>query len=169
MTQVLHKPPGLSDEMQLPFSVWRILDVIDGEKTVSQIAHELEMSNERVFQELDHARQWIRRLQQHNRKIDDQIIEEIKQVLIGVIGPVGEFLVEDARDLVREDAAVIEFLSTLIRVIKEDAEAAASVNNSKEASVQPNSNTRLTIEQRHELSNQRIAQFVQNLRARGLA
>ncbi len=91
-------PPALQDDTPLPFSAWRVLDLVDGDRTIAEIAREVRLSTEQVTEALAQAQAWTHRAVQREQEVTEAMISTVSQCLISVVGPMGEFIVDDALD-----------------------------------------------------------------------
>lgn len=110
---VPHWPPGLRDELPLPYQLWRVMDLVDGYRTLAQLSGELEMGQEDVERALEQVQSWVNRASKREQVLNEDLLSGVTQALVSVIGPIGEFAVDDALDDVGEDATLSQLLSAL--------------------------------------------------------
>lgn len=108
------KPPELTNETVLPFSVWRILDLIDGQRSIDQIALLLGISSEQANKQIDAIFQLLERLEKQSQVLDEATIERVAKTLMKVLGPWGQFAVEDALNALGDSPTLAQLLNQLI-------------------------------------------------------
>lgn len=106
-------PTGLRDDTPLPYSTWRVLDLVDGRRTLAQLSRELELSQEEVEQALEQAQSWTSRALRREQVVTEALLDHVTQALVSVIGPIGEFMVDDALDAVGEQPTLSALLGTI--------------------------------------------------------
>lgn len=116
---VPQRPAALKDETPLPFNVWQVLDLVDGTRTVQAIAMTLNVSAEQVSQALEQAHTWIGRSVQREQVVTEATINTVSQCLVSIVGPMGEFIVDDALDEVGENATLAQVLASIASQLDE--------------------------------------------------
>ena len=112
-------PTGLHDDTPLPYSTWRVLDLVDGRRTLAQLSRDLELSQEEVEQALEQAQSWTSRALRREQVVTEALLDHVIQALVSVIGPIGEFMVDDALDTVGEQATLSALLETIASELDE--------------------------------------------------
>lgn len=112
-------PPALRDDTPLPFFAWKVMNQIDGKKTLSTLANHLEMTTETIQEALIQTQQWTERAQKREQIITETTIENVTQSLMNVVGPMGEFIVDDALDEVGENTTLSRLLSSIAAQLDE--------------------------------------------------
>lgn len=112
-------PASLKDETPLPFQAWRVLDQVDGQRTLGEIAQSLQLSPEEVTSTIQLAESWIQRAVQREQVVTESVISTVSQCLMSVVGPMGEFMVDDALDDVGENATLSQILSNIAGQLNE--------------------------------------------------
>lgn len=112
-------PPELRDETPLPFSAWKIMHLVDGQRSAQQIAAQLGLSLSEVQSALEQAENWTNRAVQRDRVMTDAVIATVSQCLMSVVGPMGEFMVDDALDEVGEYPTLSQVLSNIATQLHE--------------------------------------------------
>lgn len=112
-------PTGLREDNMLPYETWRVLSLVDGQRSIGQIANELQLSPEEVERLLDLARDWTSRALRHEQTITSAIIDSVTQALVSVVGPMGEFVVDDALEAVGTQATLSVFLGSIAPELEE--------------------------------------------------
>ncbi|UTA51216.1 PqqD family protein [Deinococcus radiodurans] len=95
-------PSGLRDDTPLPYAAWRVLDLVDGKRTLAQIAAHLDLAQEDVERALEQAQSWLGRALRREQPVTEAVLDNVTQALVSVVGPIGEFLIDDALDQVGE-------------------------------------------------------------------
>lgn len=116
---VPQRPTALKDETPLPFNVWQVLDLVDGVRSVQAIAITLNIHPDQVNQALEQAHTWIGRSVQREQVITESTINTVSQCLVSIVGPVGEFIVDDALDEAGENATLAQVLSSIASQLDE--------------------------------------------------
>ncbi|GGL66511.1 hypothetical protein GCM10010840_00510 [Deinococcus aerolatus] len=88
-------PDGLRGEMALPFSAWRVLDLIDGVRDAAEVARLAGLSAPELQRQLHEAQQWVARAQDQHRPLTAEVAQTITACLTQVVGPVAELMVDD--------------------------------------------------------------------------
>ena len=103
-------PDGLQDGTPLPFSVWRVMHHVDGQRDISEVARLAGMTVPDVQERLNAAAAWIARATQRDLPISDDLAERISQCLTGVVGPMAAVMVDEVLDdpQVRHRQMVVE-------------------------------------------------------------
>lgn len=112
-------PPALRDDTPLPFSAWRVMHQVDGVKHLITIANTLDITIDDVHEALEQSESWTERAQKREQVITETIIENVNLCLINVVGPMGEFIVDDALDEVGENTTLSRLLSSIAAQLDE--------------------------------------------------
>lgn len=91
-------PTGLKDDSPLPFAMWRVMHHVNGRRSVEEIAQLSGMSVQDVAPALAQVATWANRAAMRNQYVTKTQLGTITQCLTTVVGPMGEFMVEDAMD-----------------------------------------------------------------------
>ncbi|ALW90312.1 hypothetical protein GCM10008956_20890 [Deinococcus arenae] len=108
-------PDGLQDGTPLPFSVWRVMHHVDGQRDISEVARLAGMTVPDVQERLNAAAAWIARATQRDLPISDDLAERISQCLTGVVGPMAAVMVDEVLDDLGDHATLNATLSALAR------------------------------------------------------
>ncbi len=103
-------PKGLTDETPLPFIVWQVMDVVDGQRSLQAISQTLQISMPEIQKVLQEVEQWVSRASQRGQRLTSELNKIIKSSLMAVVGPVADIMVDDAL----EDLGATATLSTLL-------------------------------------------------------
>ena len=106
-------PSGLRDDTPLPYAAWRVLDLVDGKRTLAQIAAQLDLAQEDVERALEQAQSWLGRALRREQPVTEAVLDNVTQALVSVVGPIGEFLIDDALDQVGEGATLSALLGAV--------------------------------------------------------
>lgn len=109
------KPPELSDGLMLPFAAWRIIDLIDGQRNVDQIALLLGITSEQAAKQVDTVFQMIERLEQQTQLVDAATIDRVAKATMKVLGPWGKVAVDDALDVLGDSVTLVQLLNQLLK------------------------------------------------------
>lgn len=115
------KPTKMINELVLPFSTWRILELIDGQRSTEQIGLLLGLSSEEAVKQVDAICQMIERLERQAQEVDEAIIDQIYRAVIRVLGPWGKIVVEDAIKASGNSPTLAQLLNQLIRETDEES------------------------------------------------
>ncbi|GGM05430.1 hypothetical protein [Deinococcus aerophilus] len=109
----LRWPEGLSDTTALPFHVWRIMDLINGERSAEAVARLGNLSVTELQRHMEEAQRWISRARQHEQPVTPELIRTVTQCLTLVVGPMAALMVDEALDEPGRQASVSALLSEL--------------------------------------------------------
>lgn len=112
-------PAALRDETPLPYSAWRVLNLVDGDRSVQDIARELNLGPEQVQDALTQAQAWTQRAVQRDQAITEATIASVTQCLMSVVGPVGEFIVDDVLEEAGDRATLSQVLGRIAPQLSE--------------------------------------------------
>lgn len=112
-------PQHLKDETPLPYSVWHIVNRIDGKQTVGEIMALTGASLDEVTKALEQVENWVSRAVKREQVVTEPIIDSVSQCLMSVVGPMGEFMVEDSLDEVGSEATLSQLLASLANQLEE--------------------------------------------------
>ncbi|MFC6590608.1 hypothetical protein ACFP81_11555 [Deinococcus lacus] len=104
--QPLRWPEGLSDQTALPYSLWKVLDLVDGNRSAMTISTLSGYTPEQVLEALARAQQWAQRDQQLRRVVTPDVAAEVTDCLRAVMGPIANIIVEEALDELEPEPAV---------------------------------------------------------------
>ena len=116
---VPHWPIGLRDDTPLPYAAWRVLDLVDGRRTISQLAQSLGLSAMAVEEALEQAQVWNSRALRREQVMTGAILQTVTQALVSVVGPRGEFIVDDAVDAVGSGSTLSQLLGAVAAELDE--------------------------------------------------
>ncbi|GGK92858.1 hypothetical protein [Deinococcus radiotolerans] len=108
-------PDGLQDNTPLPFTVWRVLHHVDGQRDIAEVARLSGMTVPDVQEHLRAAAAWVARATQRDLPISDELADRIIQCLTGVVGPVAAVMVDEVLDDLGDHATLNATLATLAK------------------------------------------------------
>lgn len=91
-------PQGLTDDIPLPYSVWKVLDLVDGHLSAAEVGRLAGVSEEDVYQALSEA---ASRAQSHHRltqRVGADLQRDITRVLSTLMGPIAGIIVEEVME-----------------------------------------------------------------------
>jgi len=112
-------PSGLTDEAPLPFGLWRILHHVNGERTTGEVAHLAGITPGDVTVALMHAATWVARTLAQAQNVTPAQSRIIVECLTTVLGPMAEFVVDDALEELGGQAPLGTLLSRLAAELTE--------------------------------------------------
>lgn len=112
-------PEHLKDETPLPYAVWRLVDQMDGKRTVAEIMSHTGTSLDEVAHALEQVESWVSRAMKREQVVTEPVIDAVSQCLMSVVGPMGEFMVDDALEDVGKNATLSQLLANLANQIEE--------------------------------------------------
>ncbi|WP_019009880.1 hypothetical protein [Deinococcus aquatilis] len=113
-TGPLRWPSDLQDSTPLPFNVWRVMHQVNGERDAMEVARLARVSLPEVLDAVSQAGRWSGRAAQREQPVTEQALKEIQQCLMVVVGPMGEFMVDDAfEDLGEQNVTLSQLLGHL--------------------------------------------------------
>ncbi|GMA17435.1 hypothetical protein E5F05_11180 [Deinococcus metallilatus] len=116
---VLAWPSGLSADTPLPFAVWRVLHHVDGQRNAAEVAQLARTTPQDVMAALNQAAAWATRAAQRTQPVTDASAQAVTQCVIAVVGPMGEFMVDDVLDELGDGAALSTLLSRVAAQLSE--------------------------------------------------
>lgn len=116
---VVQWPESLTDEIPMPYTAWRVMNAVDGRRSVQEIAQMVGLSTEQAIYDLTLALDWTGRLQQQFQRVTDELLDTLAQNLMSIVGPMGEFIVDDAAEAAGPDATLSQVLSHVARELDE--------------------------------------------------
>lgn len=105
-------PPGVSDSTPLPYAVWQVLDTL-AHHSPEDTARHLGLSAAQIQQAIQMATEMGQRQERQERVLSRELIHEISQALMAVVGPIGSIMVEDAVDELPQQARLGQLLRAL--------------------------------------------------------
>lgn len=112
-------PAPLTDETPLPYAAWRVMNLVNGQRSIPEIARSLDVSFDDVRQALEQAQTWTNRAVHREQTVTENTIETVTQCLMSVVGPMGEFIVDDALDDIGERSTLSSLLANIASQINE--------------------------------------------------
>lgn len=106
-------PGGLTEQMPLPFALWRILHHVNGQRTTGEIAQLAGITPGDVAVALLQAAAWVTRTLAQSRDVTPTQARTITDCLTTVLGPMAEFVVDDALEDLGGGAPLGTLLSRL--------------------------------------------------------
>ena len=113
--EVLSWPAGLSDATVLPFVYWRVMHLIDGRRSLGVVAAALNTTEEAVQQAVTEVKRWIQRMTVREQPMSSELQEAVTQQLMGIVGPMGRMMIDDALDDLPEQPTLSALLEALAR------------------------------------------------------
>lgn len=135
-------PEGLREDTPLPFRLWRVLNLVDGQRSLDELGRSLQLTHADIVEALDTA---ARRLScepaapavraqpvapptplapaasSSSPPLNDAMIDAVSACLVATVGPMGDVLVEEALDDLPEHATLEQLLRALGSDMKEPA------------------------------------------------
>ncbi|ADV67093.1 hypothetical protein [Deinococcus maricopensis] len=128
LTDYPNMPDGVTDDTALPFAMWRVIDQMNGKRSMDTIARSVAMSVPQVRDLIARAIQLATAANatanNANARLTDELIEEVSACLVATVGPMGELLVDEALDNVGDNGTLSEFLNELAGSLQPPARAA---------------------------------------------
>ncbi|EYB68535.1 hypothetical protein DEIPH_ctg021orf0048 [Deinococcus phoenicis] len=112
-------PPGLTGDTPLPFAVWRVLHHVDGVRGVAEVAQLARTTPQEVAAAVAQATAWASRATQRTQPVTDASAQAVTECVIAVVGPMGEFLVDDVLDELGGGATLSALLSRVAAQLSE--------------------------------------------------
>lgn len=112
-------PESLTDTTPLPFAVWRVMHQVDGQRNAATVAQLARVTPQDVAAACQAAAAWANRAAQRTQPVTEASLQAVTQCVIAVVGPMGEFLVDDVLDELGEDAPLSALLSRLAAQLSE--------------------------------------------------
>ncbi|GAA5514417.1 hypothetical protein Dcar01_03172 [Deinococcus carri] len=112
-------PPGLTGETPLPFAVWRVLHHVDGVRDAAEVARLARVTPQIVQATVAQAAAWASRAAQRTQPVTEASAQAVTQCVIAVVGPMGEFMVDDVLDELGEQIPLSTLLSRVAAQLSE--------------------------------------------------
>jgi Domain of unknown function (DUF4388) len=131
------QPPKHGNPVHLEQMAWMLMPKMDGNRTVSEIARELQLSEQSVILELQSMlTNGLIQVTQRISHVPAGLVEEIRKVVVQLTGPMGAFVLEDVADDLEVDLQALpttslrEFLTLIQMQIPSERQAvyANSIN-----------------------------------------
>lgn len=111
-------PPHLTDDTLLPFALWRVLHHVDGVRDAAEVARRagagvMGAGALDVPGAVAQAAAWASRAAQRTQPVTQDSAQAVTACVIAVVGPMGEFMVDDVLDELGEGATLSALLSGL--------------------------------------------------------
>ncbi|SMB91489.1 hypothetical protein [Deinococcus hopiensis] len=112
-------PTGLKDDSPLPYALWRVMHHVNGRRTVEEIAQMAGIGVQDVAPVLSQVATWANRAALRSQHVSKAQAETVSQCLTTVLGPMGEFMVDDALDDLGNRTTLGALLSNLAAQLTE--------------------------------------------------
>lgn len=113
-------PRGLKDDTPLPYTVWRVMDLLDGRRDVQEVAGLARCTPQEVHQRFEEAQRWVSRAAQREQRVTPEAAREVAQSLTSVVGPMAALMVDELLDELGEQATMSGLLSGLAEQLSPD-------------------------------------------------
>jgi hypothetical protein len=124
------QPPKHGNPVHLEQMAWTLMPKMDGNRTVSEIARELQLPEQRVILELQSMlANGLIQVTQRISHVPAELVNEIRKVVVQITGPMGAFVLEDVADDLEVDLQAIpttslrEFLTLIQMQIPSERQA----------------------------------------------
>lgn len=104
-------PADLTGETLLPFALWRVLHHVDGVRSAGEVAQLARVQPQDVTGAVAQAAAWASRAAQRTQPLTGASVQAVTACVIAVVGPMGEFMVDDVLDELGESAPLSALLS----------------------------------------------------------
>lgn len=112
-------PTGLKDDSPLPYALWRVVHHVNGRRSVEEIAQLAGIAPQDVAPALAQVATWANRAALRNQHVSKAQAETVSQCLTTILGPMGEFMVDDALDELGNRTTLGALLSNLAAQLTE--------------------------------------------------
>lgn len=112
-------PAGLTDDTPLPFALWRVLHHVDGRRGAGEVARLAGVSPQDVPLLVSQAATWASRAAQRSQPVTEAAAQAVTRCVIAVVGPMGEFLVDDVLDELGDGETLGTLLSRVAAQLSE--------------------------------------------------
>lgn len=133
-------PDGLREDTPLPFRLWRVLNLVDGQRSLDDLGRALQLTHADIMEALDTATRRlageaatpasapvapaapvVTQVSRTSPPLIDALIDAVSACLVATIGPMGEVFIEEALDDLPEHATLEQLLRALGSDMKEPA------------------------------------------------
>lgn len=104
-------PADLTGETLLPFALWRVLHHVDGARNAAEVAQRARVQPQDVPSAVAQAAAWASRAAQRTQPVTAASAQAVTACVIAVVGPMGEFVVDDVLDDLGDGATLSALLS----------------------------------------------------------
>ena len=112
-------PTGLKDDSPLPYALWRVVHHVNGRRSVEEIAQLAGVAPQDVAPALAQVATWANRAALRNQHVSRAQVDTVSQCLTTILGPMGEFMVDDAMDELGNRTTLGALLSNLAAQLTE--------------------------------------------------
>lgn len=112
-------PAGLTDDTPLPFALWRVMHHVDGRRGAEEVARLAGISPQDVPPLVTQAATWAGRAAQRSQPVTEAAAQAVTQCVIAVVGPMGEFVVDDVLDELGDGVTLGTLLSRVAAQLNE--------------------------------------------------
>lgn len=106
-------PGGLKPQTPLPFTLWEVMDAIDGTRDMAEVVRVCGRSEAEVRAALLEVTRWVTRATEREQPLSAAQQDALTNALISVVGPMARVMVEDALDDL-EDAGQVSSMNGLL-------------------------------------------------------
>lgn len=112
-------PAGLTDDTPLPFALWRVMHHVDGRRGPEEVARLAGIAAQDVPPLVAQAATWANRAAQRTQPVTEAAAQAVTQCVIAVMGPMGEFVVDDVLDELGSGITLSTLLSKVAAQLSE--------------------------------------------------
>ena len=112
-------PTGLKDDSPLPYALWRVVHHVNGRRSVEEVAQLAGIAPQDVAPALAQVATWANRAALRNQHVSRAQVDTVSQCLTTILGPMGEFMVDDAMDELGNRTTLGALLSNLAAQLTE--------------------------------------------------
>lgn len=112
-------PAGLTDDTPLPFALWRVMHHVDGRRGPEEVARLAGIPPQDVPPLVAQAATWANRAAQRTQPLTEAAAQAVTQCVIAVMGPMGEFVVDDVLDECGDGITLSTLLSKVAAQLSE--------------------------------------------------
>ncbi len=105
-------PAGVNENTPLPYAVWQVLDTL-AHHSPADTAKMLNLTPEQVQQAVAFASEMGQRQERQEQVLNRQLIHDVSQALMAVVGPIGSIMVDDSLDELPQNPRMGQLLRQL--------------------------------------------------------
>lgn len=88
-------PSGLTPQTPLPYSMWRVMDAIDGKRDAAAVAAQTGLPEAEVTSVQAQVTRLVQRVTARTQPLTDELEKRVTQCLVSVVGPMASVMIDE--------------------------------------------------------------------------
>ncbi len=88
-------PDGLTPQTPLPYSMWRVMDAVDGKRDVAAVAAQTGLPEAEVVSVQAQVTRLVQRVTARTQPLTDELEKRVTQCLVSVVGPMASVMIDE--------------------------------------------------------------------------